>query len=295
MTDVFEPSTEVQEALESGRPVVALETSVLGQGLPPQWNHQAAASMETAVREAGAVSAWIWVEGGRIRIGAERVDLDRLMEGDPAKVARRDLPMTLASGALGATTVSATIWAAHASGIEVTATGGIGGVHRTTGDVSADLVELGRTPGTLVCSGPKSILDPIATLERLEELGIGVIGFGTDVLPFFVVRETNLRLEHRADEPVGVAEAARARQGLEMPTVLLVCNPCPEDIALPAARVEEAVGRCVDRAGGVTGKAVTPRLLACLAEETGGDSLRANVALLASNAGLAARIADALV
>jgi pseudouridylate synthase len=295
VTDAFAPSTEVRTALDSGRPVVALETSVLGQGLPPPWNHQAAEGMETAVRDAGAVPAWIWVEGGRIRAGAERGDLDRLMDEDPAKVARRDLPMTMATGALGATTVSAMIWAARAAGIEVTATGGIGGVHRTSGDVSADLVELGRTPGTLVCSGPKSILDPIATLERLEELGVGVIGFGTDVLPFFVVRETSLRLEHRANEPVAVAEAARAREALEMPATLLVCNPCPGEAALPAGRVEEAVGRCVDRAGGVTGKAVTPHLLACLAEETGGDSLRANVALLGSNAGLAARIATHLV
>jgi pseudouridylate synthase len=291
----FEPSTEVRMALESGRPAVALETSVLGQGLPRPWNRRAAEGMEAAARDAGAVPAWVWAGDGRVRVGAEPADLDRLMDGDPAKVARRDLPMTLASGALGATTVSATIWAADRAGIEVAATGGIGGVHRTTGDVSADLVELGRTPGTLVCSGPKSILDPAATLERLEELGVGLIGFGTEVLPFFVVRGTSLAIEHRADDPAEVAAASRAREALGLTATLLVCNPCPEDAALPAERVEEAIGRCVDRAGSVTGKAVTPHLLACLAEETGGDSLRANVALLASNAGLAARVASALV
>jgi pseudouridylate synthase len=160
--------------------------------------------------------------------------------------------------------------------------------------VSADLLELARTPGTLLCSGPKSILDPRATLERLEELGVTVMGYRTEVLPFFIVRDTDLPLEHRAADPADVAAAARARRDLGMDSTLLVCNPCPEPAALPAARVAEAVNRCLERTHGATGKAVTPRLLACLARETGGDSLRANLALLESNAGLAARIAAAL-
>jgi pseudouridine-5'-phosphate glycosidase len=291
----IEPSPEVRRAREESHPVVALETSVLGQGLPEPWNRRAAEAVDRAVRDAGAVPAWTWVGDRQVRIGAGPEDLDRLMAGDAVKVARRDVPMVLATDAVGATTVSATLWAASHTGIEVAATGGIGGVHPHSGDVSADLIELSRTPGILVCSGPKSILDPAATLERLEELGVGVIGYRTDRFPFFVVREAGLPVEHRADDPDEVAAAARAHRDLGMPSTLLVCNPCPESVSLPSDLVAEAVGRCLDRAGGVTGKALTPHLLACLAEETGGDSLRANVALLESNAGLAARIAAALV
>jgi pseudouridine-5'-phosphate glycosidase len=295
MTGELSPSDEVRDALARGAPVVGLETSVLGQGLPEPWNRRAGEAMDRAVRQAGAIPAWTWVGDGRVRMGAEHEDLERLMAGDAAKVARRDLPMAAATGALGATTVSATLWAVHHAGVEVTATGGIGGVHPGSGDVSADLVELSRTPATLVCSGPKSILDPAATLERLEELGVGVLGYRCDRLPFFIARETDLPLEYRTDDPAEVSAAARARRDLGIGSALLVCNPCPEDAALPPQRVAEAVARCLDRAGDVIGKDVTPRLMACLAEETGGDSLRANLALLESNAGLAGRIAVSLV
>jgi pseudouridine-5'-phosphate glycosidase len=295
VTGRFDPSPEVRDARAAGRPVVALETSVLGHGLPEPWNRRAAVAMDCAVRDAGAIPGWTWVADGRIRLGAGPEDLERVMAGGAVKVARRDLPMAAASGALGATTVSATLWAARRAGVEVTATGGIGGVHPGSGDVSADLVELSRTPATLVCSGPKSILDPAATLERLEELGVGVLGYRCDRLPFFLVRETSLPLEHRAADPAEVAAAAQARRDLGIESTLLVCNPCPEDAALPLARVADAVARCVARSADVTGKDVTPHLLACLAEETGGDSLRANLALLESNAALAGRIAVALV
>jgi pseudouridylate synthase len=285
----------IHDALDANRELVALETSVLAQGLPEPWNRRAAVAMEGVVREEGAQPAWIWTEGGTIRIGATAQDLERLMAGGAVKVARRDLPMAVAAGRLGATTVSATLWVAHRFPIEVAATGGIGGVHPGTGDVSADLMELARTPGTLVCSGPKSILDPAATLERLEELGVAVLGFGTDRLPFFIVQRAELPLEHRADDLKEVAAMAAARRDLGIGSALLVCNPCPQHAALAADRVAEAVRRCSERARGVAGKALTPHLLACLAEETGGDSLRANLALLESNAALAARIAVALV
>jgi pseudouridine-5'-phosphate glycosidase len=217
------------------------------------------------------------------------------MTGSAAKVARRDLPAALAGGHLGATTVSATVWAARAGGIEVVATGGIGGVHPGTGDVSADLLELARTPVTLVCSGPKSIVDPEATMERLDELGVGVIGYRCSHLPFFLVREAPPVLEHRADEPAEVAEIVRARQDLGMEAALLVCNPIPEAAALPAEEVSAAVAACVARAAaeGVRGKALTPYLLGCLAERTGGASVEANLALLESNAALAAEVAVA--
>jgi pseudouridine-5'-phosphate glycosidase len=285
---------EVRDALDAGRPVVALETSVLTHGLPTPANRDAAGSMTKAIRAAGAVPAWVWTDGGRLRVGASDRELDRLVEGEPAKVARRDLPMAVATGRLGGTTVSASLWAASRAGIEVTATGGIGGVHPGTGDVSADLLELARTPGTVVCSGPKSILDPAATLERLEELGVGVIGHGTDRLPFFVVRDSGLPLEHRADDAAGIAAAAVARRDLGIHSALVACNPCPEDAALPGDEVAGAVAGCADRARaeGISGKALTPFLLACLAEETGGRSLEANLALLEDNAALAARVAE---
>jgi pseudouridylate synthase len=295
VTDRVDPSDEVRQAQSSGAPVVALETSVLAQGLPDPWNRQAAEGMDRAIREVGAIPAWTWVGEGKVRIGAGPDDLDPLLEGRARKVARRDMPPALASRELGATTVSALLWAASRAGIEVAATGGIGGVHPGSGDVSPDLVELGRTPGTLVCSGPKSILDPAATLERLEELGVGVLGYRCQRLPFFVVPEAPLELEHRAEEPSEVAAVAAARRDLQVASTLLVCNPCPPEYALPADRVARAVARCLDRTADARGKEVTPLLLSCLAEETGGESLRANLALLESNAALAARVAAALV
>jgi pseudouridylate synthase len=289
-----EIAPEVRSAIGGRRPVVALETSVLTHGLPEPANRRAAESMIRAIRGGGAEPAWVWTDGGSLRVGATDRDLDRLLNGDAAKVARRDLPMALATGGMGGTTVSATLWAANRAGIEVMATGGIGGVHPGSGDVSADLLELARTAGTVVCSGPKSILDPAATLERLEELGVAVIGHRTDRLPFFVVRDSGLPLEHRVDDAAGIAAAARARRDLGVRSALLVCNPCPEEAALPLDEVASAVERCSDlaRAEGVGGKALTPALLACLSEETGGRTLEANLALLEDNAALAARVAE---
>ena len=287
----------VSDAIGGGRPVVALETSVLAQGLPHPHNLEAAAAMSRAIREAGAEPAWVWVDDGHVRVGASDAELERLATaGDAVKVARRDLPMAVASGGPGATTVSATLWAGHAAGIEVAATGGIGGVHPGSGDVSADLLELARTPGTLVCAGPKSIVDPFATAERLEELGVGVVGYGASKLPFFVVREAPIDLDHRADTPEEIAAISRARADLGVESTLLVCNPIPEEDALPPEEVERAIGHCLTRADSerVHGKAVTPFLLACLAEATEGRSITANLALLRNNAALAAQVAVAL-
>jgi pseudouridine-5'-phosphate glycosidase len=294
VTDLLRASEAVRDALEAGRPVVALETSVLSHGLPEPHNRAAARAMTKAVRAEGAEAAWVWTADRALRVGAGEEELERVMGDAAAKVARRDLPMVLAAGRLGGTTVSATLWAAHRAGIKVVATGGIGGVHPATGDVSADLLELARTPCTVVCSGPKSIVDPAATLERLEELGVGLIGYRCDALPFFIVRQTGLPLEHRADEPDEVASAARTRGELGVESALLVCNPCPEAAALDADGVAAAVGRCLARAEeeGVAGTRVTPFLLACLARETGGRSVEANLALLEANARLAARIAS---
>ncbi len=296
MTESLVPSEEVRGALEENRPVVALETSVISHGLPDPWDGRAAEAMDRAIREEGAVPAWVWTEGGRLRVGASADDLARLTP-DAAKVARRDLPSALASGALGGTTVSATIWTARRAGIEVAATGGIGGVHPGSGDVSADLAELARTPVTLVASGPKSILDPVATLERLEELGVALLGYQTDRLPFFFVRDSGLALEHRAERPEDVAEVVRSRRALEMDGALLVCNPIPENAALDQATVSEAATRCRARAEAeiVGGKELTPFLLGCLADITDGATLEANLSLLESNAGLAAKIATSVL
>ncbi|HXF36613.1 MAG TPA: pseudouridine-5'-phosphate glycosidase [Actinomycetota bacterium] len=297
MTGPFRLSEEVRAALEEGRPVVALETSVLAQGLPAPRNLEAGAAMELAVRRGGAVPAWVAVEGGAVLVGATGEELARLASaGGAVKVARRDLPVAVASGLPGATTVSAALWAAHRVGIEVLATGGIGGVHPGTGDVSADLGELARTAGLVVCSGPKSIVDPVATAERLEELGVALVGYRCHRLPFFLVREAPVELEHRVETPEEAARVVAARRDLGVAAAVLLCNPIPEEAAMEAGTVAAAVEGCQREAErlGIRGKAVTPFLLACLAERTGGASLEANLALLEANAELAGRVARAL-
>jgi pseudouridine-5'-phosphate glycosidase len=296
-------SDDVAGALSGGRGVVALETSVIAQGLPVPRNAECLERMSGAVRGAGAVPAWIGVVGGEIALGLSEAELGAFAEpGRAAKVARRDLPFAIASGGMGATTVSSAIWAAHRSGIAVAATGGIGGVHPAadggrpgTGDVSADLIELARTPVLVVCSGPKSIVDPTATAERLDELGVGVTGYRCDRLPFFLVREAPIDLDQRVDDPAGAAALARAIGAVGKAAGLL-CNPVPEGFAMDEAGVADAVRVCQALAaeGGVRGKAVTPFLLSCLAERTAGASLEANLALLESNARLAGEVATAL-
>lgn len=298
MTSPFLLSDDVRAALQERRPVVALETSVLAQGLPAPRNLELAVDLDLRIRAEGAVPAWTAVDGGAIRVGLSRERLEAISAPGArvAKVARRDYPAALASGGMGATTVSATLWAAAALGIEVMATGGIGGVHPRTGDVSADLLEIARLPGMVVCAGPKSIVDPVATLERLEELGVLVAGYGCDRLPFFLARDAGLPLEHRVDTPAEAARLARARAQLGVESAILLCNPIAAEHALDPAAVAEAVAECERRAAarGVAGKAVTPFLLSCLAEVTGGRSLAANLALLRANATVAAQIAATL-
>jgi pseudouridylate synthase len=284
--------------------VVALETSVVSHGLPPPRNLECVERMSAAIRSAGAVPAWIGVIEGEVVVGLSAEQLRVFAEpGGATKVARRDLPVTVASGSPGATTVSSTIWAAHRAGIVVGATGGIGGVHPASGpgsgpggeDVSADLIELSRTPVLLVCSGPKSIVDPVATAERLEELGVGVVGYGCWRLPFFLAREAPVDLEERVDEPVEAAGIARALGELDAAAAVLLCNPIPEGFAMDAGVVEDAVRACerIAEREGVRGKALTPFLLSCLSERTDGESLEANLALLESNARLAGEVSAA--
>jgi pseudouridine-5'-phosphate glycosidase len=292
---VVRPSKEVAEALAGGRGVVALETSVIAQGLPVPRNQECVERMGGAVRAAGAVPAWTGVTGGEVVVGLSDDELRAFAEpGHAGKVARRDLPFAIASPWRGATTVSSTIWAAHRVGVAVAATGGIGGVHPDTGDVSADLLELARTPVLVVCSGAKSIVDPFATVERLDELGVGLAGYRTDRLPFFLVREAPIDLEYTVDDPAQAAGLARAIASVGKAAVLL-CNPVPEAFAMDEREVADAVRACEAKAAeaGVRGKAVTPFLLSCLAERTGGASLEANLALLESNARLAGEVAVA--
>ncbi|HET7235900.1 MAG TPA: pseudouridine-5'-phosphate glycosidase [Actinomycetota bacterium] len=289
-------SAEIAEATSAGTGVVALETSVIGQGLPPPRNLECAERMSTAIRETGAVPAWIGVVDGSVVVGLSQDQLGTFAEpGRAAKVARRDLPFALAHGGLGATTVSSTIWAAHRAGIAVGATGGTGGVHPHSGDVSADLLELARTPVLLVSSGPKSIVDPVATAERLEELGVGVVGYRCDRLPFFLAREAPVELDQRVEDPAGAVALLRAIAAMDAEAGVLLCNPIPLDAAMAPDVVAEAVAACEAEAGrrGVRGKDVTPFLLSCLAERTGGASMDANLVLLEENARLAGLIAVA--
>jgi pseudouridine-5'-phosphate glycosidase len=289
---VFAP---VADALAWSRPIVALESSVLAQGLPTPANREAAERMVAAVARAGALAAITAVVQGICTLGVDHDELERLLKREGMrKVSARDLPVAVAQRADGATTVAASLAIAGAAGATVFATGGIGGVHRDAPfDESGDLDELARTPMIVVCAGAKSILDLPATLERLETLGITVVGYRTDEFPGFFSRTTGLRLQARAESPGEVADIHRAARALGRSQATLVVQPPPADVALDAAVVDQAVERALTeaRASGVRGAAVTPFLLAAMERETGGRSLQANLALLEENAFLAGSIA----
>ena len=291
---------EVAEALVAGRPVVALESTIISHGLPRPRNLEVAHEVEDAVRREGAVPATVAVVGGVARIGLDAEALGVVATSDEvAKVSVRDLAVVAARRGHGATTVAATAHLAAGAGIAVFATGGLGGVHReaaSTWDESADLVTLARTGITVVCAGVKSILDVGATLERLETLGVAAVGYGTDRFPGFYRPDSGHPVEWRVDDPEEVAAVMRARAALGTDgAALVVAQPVREDEALPADVHERALaeGLAAAEAAGVRGKDVTPFLLAHLHEVTGGGSLRVNVALVLANARLAARIAAA--
>ena len=297
-TSAVRCSTEVAAALRDRRPVVALESSVLAQGLPIPANREAARRMTGAIRERGAVPATSAVVRGEPVLGLEGDDLERFLARDGVrKVSARDIAAAMASGLDGATTVAATLLLARLGGVRVFATGGIGGVHRDSAfDESADLVELARTPIVVVCAGAKSILDLPATLERLETLGVAVVGYRTDDLPGFFTTSTGLPVPARADEAAEIATLFAAERALGRPGALLVVQAPPEEAALPREIVDGAVARALEEArrSDVRGGGVTPFLLAAMERETGGRSLAANLALLEANAALAAQIAGAL-
>jgi len=288
----------VADALAWGRPVVALESSVLAQGLPIPANRDAADRMTSAAARAGALAAVTAVVQGVCTLGLDQEELERFLRRDGIrKVSARDLPVAVAQQADGATTVAASLSIASAAGAGVFATGGIGGIHRDAPfDESADLDELARTPIVVVCAGAKSILDLAATLERLETLGVTVIGYGTDEMPGFFTRTTGLPLPARADSAREIADIHRAARTLGRSQATLVVQPPPADVALDPETVDRAVAGALDeaRARDVRGAAVTPFLLAAVERATEGRSLAANLGLLEENAFLAGAIATEL-
>lgn len=299
MTDYLEIRPEVADALAAGQPVVALETTVLAHGLPYPCNVEAARRMAAAVHTAGALPGLIGVLDGKVRVGLEVEEIERFATAkDVAKVSRRDLAAVLAQGRWGATTVAATMACAALAGIRIFATGGIGGVHRggqDSLDISADLAELARTPVAVVCAGAKSILDLSRTLEVLETNGVPVVGYGCDEFPAFFTSGSGLRLEARLDTPQAAAALLHAQWGLGLSSGIVIANPPPANAALDPDLVERWVGQALDEAArsSVRGGAVTPFVLARLAELSEGRTVDTNLALLEANAGVAGAIATA--
>ena len=301
MKEYLELSPAVKAALMAGEPVVALESTIISHGMPYPQNVETALRVEETVREAGAVPATIAVIGGKLKAGLTHEEIEYLgRKGTTVtKASRRDLPVLVARGADGATTVATTMIIAHLAGIRVFATGGIGGVHRgaeTTMDISADLEELGRTPVMVVCAGAKAILDLGLTLEYLETKGVPVIGYGTEELPAFYTRTSGFRVDYRLDTPEEIAAAFCAQQEMGLGGGMLVTNPIPEEYSMDPARINAAIDQAIadSRRLGIHGKETTPYLLARVKELTGGESLASNIQLVLNNARLAARTAQAL-
>ena len=298
MNQFLDVNPEVAAAIAEGRPVVALESTIISHGMPYPQNVETALNVERIIRENGAVPATIAIIGGRLKAGltAEEIEYFGKKGQKIAKASRRDLAVLCARGQDGATTVTTTMIIAHMAGIKIFATGGIGGVHRgaeTTMDISADLEELGQTPVMVVCAGAKSILDLGLTLEYLETKGVPVIGFGTDELPAFYTRQSGFSVDYRIDTVEELAKAFKTQNRLGFKGGMLVTNPIPEEYAMPLdtinAAIDQALAECNEK--GIHGKETTPFLLARVAELTGGDSLASNIRLVYNNAKVAAQTA----
>lgn len=292
---------EVAEALAQNRPVVALESTIISHGMPYPQNVETALEVERIVRSHGATPATIAVLGGRLRAGLAPDEIDYLGRTgrDVVKVSRRDLPVVVARKLDGATTVASTMIVSALAGIEVFATGGVGGVHRgaeVTMDISADLEELAMTPVMVVCAGAKSILDLGLTLEYLETKGVPVLGFGTDELPAFYTRASGFGVDYRIDTPAELARIFAAKRTMGLQGGVLVANPIPEQYAMDKATIDAAIDAALVEMGklGIHGKESTPYLLAKVAEITGGDSLASNIRLVFNNVALGAQVAAAL-
>ncbi len=301
MNKYLDISPEVKQALADGKPVVALESTIISHGMPYPKNVETAMLVEKTIRDNGAVPATIAIIGGRLKAGLSAEEIEYLGRSGRkvAKASRRDMAAIVARGADGATTVTTTMIIAHMAGISVFATGGIGGVHRgaeTTMDISADLEELGNTPVMVVCAGAKSILDLGLTLEYLETKGVPVIGYGTDELPAFYTRRSGFGVDYRVDSPEELAAMFKAQQELGMKGGMLVTNPIPEQYAMDKEVIDAAIEQAIaeSREKGIHGKETTPFLLARVVELTGGDSLDSNIKLVLNNAAVAAKTAAEL-
>jgi pseudouridylate synthase len=292
----FEISQEVTRAINFGGAIVALESTVITHGLPHPQNLGLARDMEKQVREQGAVPATVALLDGKIRIGLSDADLIRLSESDSTlKVSHRDFATAVVKKMDGGTTVAGTMYAANMAGIQVFATGGIGGVHRESSfDISTDLRALANTPMIVVCAGAKAILDLPATLEYLETMGVPVVGYGTDEFPAFYSRESGLNVSARLDSPKEIADFARAHWNLGMRSAILVTNPVPQSDAISRAEMDPIIARASEEAikHGIHGQKLTPFLLSRISELTNGKSMKSNLALLLNNARLAADIAQ---
>ena len=298
MKQYLKISPAVQKALDEGRPVIALESTIISHGMPYPQNLETARLCEAEARKNGAEPATVAVIHGQLCAGLTDEELEYLARTGPEviKASRRDLPILAAQQADGATTVAATMIVAAMAGIKVFATGGIGGVHRgaeTTMDISADLEELARTPVAVVCAGAKSILDLGLTLEYLETKGVPVLGYRTKMLPAFYTYESDFEVDYRMDTPQQIADAIRAQREMGYPGGMLITNPIPAEYAMPKAVIDAAIEQALAEANarGVKGKAITPFLLARVCELTGGESLKSNIKLVLNNVALASQIA----
>jgi pseudouridine-5'-phosphate glycosidase len=300
-TAYLDVSPEVQQALAAGRPVVALESTIISHGMPYPQNVATALQVEAEVRAHGAVPATVAIIGGRLRAGLLAQDIELLgsMGRAVVKVSRRDVPFIVAAGKTGATTVAFTMIIAAMAGIRIFATGGIGGVHRgaqQSFDVSADLLELAQTPVAVVCAGAKSILDLRLTLEYLETHGVPVVGYQTHKLPAFFTRDSDFAVDYRMDTPGEIAQVLQAKWAMGLKGGMVIANPVPEEFAMHRsvidAAIETALGEALET--GIFGKESTPFLLERVCAITGGDSLATNIALVLNNARLAAAIGKAM-
>ena len=301
LNQYLDVAPEVAAAVAEGKPVVALESTIISHGMPYPQNVETALKVEQIIRDCGAVPATIAILGGRLKAGLSHEEIEYLGKKgqDVTKASRRDLAVLVARKADGATTVTTTMMIAHMAGIQIFATGGIGGVHRgaeTTMDISADLEELANTPVMVVCAGAKSILDLGLTLEYLETHGVPVLGYGTKELPAFYTRKSGFEVDYRMDTPEELAEAFHVSRQLGLKGGMLVTNPIPEEFAMDHDVINRAIDEAIAQANaqGIHGKATTPFLLAKVKELTGGDSLDSNIQLVFNNARLAARTAAAL-
>ena len=301
MNKYLDINPEVKAALDAGKPVVALESTIISHGMPYPKNVETALAVEKIIREHGAVPATIAVIKGRLKAGLTPEEIEYLGKAGRAvaKASRRDLPVLVARKADGATTVTTTMMIAHMAGIQVFATGGIGGVHRgaeTTMDISADLEELANTPVMVICAGAKSILDLGLTLEYLETKGVPVLGYQTEELPAFYTRKSGFSVDYRIDSPEELAAAFLAQREMGLKTGMLVTNPIPEEFSMDKEVIDRAISEAIEEAKelGIHGKETTPFLLAKIKDLTGGDSLESNIRLVYNNAALAAETAKAL-